>query len=279
MEMGITIHGLVTGESAVPLHSLFVNMVLDLRIEEREKFRPFAYKEVIRWPDGSVTDGKWSPIPIWYIKGADKKILVDTSFNSVEHVAEVRSARGEVFILRREPRWEIRNALSTVGVKPEDIDIVIHTHLHWDHCGNDGLFTKASFIAQREELALALTPPPYALHYQKELTKGILDVLDRFRTINGDVTIVDGVELWKLGGHTPGSMAVAVKTDVGLVALIGDVIGDYKNLELNWPGPAGNYWSLDQLVKAYRLVKKKADIIIPGHDWKVWSLHPEGKIG
>src|SRR3972149_878825 len=51
-------------------------------------------------------------------------------------------------------------ALARLGIRPEDIDIVINTHLHWDHCYNNHLFPRATIYAQRAELQYAIAPLP-----------------------------------------------------------------------------------------------------------------------
>ncbi len=46
-----------------------------------------------------------------------------------------------------------------LGWEPEDVDIVIHTHLHYDHAGNDYLFKNAKFIIQRDEFEYGMNCP------------------------------------------------------------------------------------------------------------------------
>src|SRR5690242_7018758 len=47
----------------------------------------------------------------------------------------------------------LRAALSARGLAPEDVDTVIGTHLHYDHCGNHLLFTRARFLVDADDLA------------------------------------------------------------------------------------------------------------------------------
>ncbi|MCD6255945.1 MAG: MBL fold metallo-hydrolase, partial [Deltaproteobacteria bacterium] len=71
------------------------------------------------------------PIMVFYIEGGDKNILVDTGLETFvlpEEVMKKLSEKYGVEIL------EFEEALAKVGLKPEDIDIIIHTHLHNDHC-------------------------------------------------------------------------------------------------------------------------------------------------
>ena len=78
------------------------------------------------------------PIVSFYIEGPEKNILVDTGCP-----AEVMKKYWP------EPVKDIQTfeeALNKVGLKPEDIDIVIQTHLHFDHCGNTAKCTKAKVV-------------------------------------------------------------------------------------------------------------------------------------
>ena len=70
------------------------------------------------------------------------------------------------------------------GLEPGDIDVVINTHLHWDHCSNNALFPKATFYVQRDELGYACAPlPVHRQAYEKNpgLSPGWLDVWGRIR--------------------------------------------------------------------------------------------------
>jgi len=72
----------------------------------------------------------WIPIYVFYLEGGKERILVDTGLEQFvvpPHVAEENGVQ----IL------EFEDALATCGLRPEDVDVIIHTHLHNDHCEND----------------------------------------------------------------------------------------------------------------------------------------------
>jgi len=149
------------------------------------------------------------PNPVWYIEGADKNILVDTA-------ASAKLATD----LRGLPAKEIMSfeeALKTVGLKPEDIDIVIQTHLQWDHCANTQQCKNARVLVQEEELRFAYAPHPIlAPTYKKNLLTGLNFVL-----VKGYREILPGIELIPTPGHTPGNMSVAVNTEGGKAVITG----------------------------------------------------------
>ena len=85
------------------------------------------------------------PIYCWYLEGSDKKILVDTG-----EYAPLQSKERETAIGGKIYTFE--EGLNRWGLKPEDIDIVIHTHLHNDHCENDDKCKNAVFYVHEKEL-------------------------------------------------------------------------------------------------------------------------------
>jgi N-acyl homoserine lactone hydrolase len=86
------------------------------------------------------------PVLMFYVEGGDKRILVDTGCSAPESAAKYH------YPFIRKPEEDPTRALEAIGVNPSEIDIVVATHLHWDHCYNHELFTNARFFIQRTEL-------------------------------------------------------------------------------------------------------------------------------
>ena len=72
---------------------------------------------------------------------------------------------------------------------------------------------------------------------------------DRITIIEGDHRSSRASDCCSIGGHTPGTMVVVVDTEVGRVCLAGDIMYNYRNLELNWP--TGSFWDLQDLMSGY----------------------------
>ncbi|MCL5986543.1 MAG: N-acyl homoserine lactonase family protein [Actinobacteria bacterium] len=274
--MGLRIHHLVTGELESPLSVSLFNSGKHPHLKHQDVL-PYSYRYDLQRRDGTIVEGVMVPVPVWYIAGAEKRILVDTGFGSCEELIRVGEPHGHDYICRKNPEWDIKRQLATLGLEPSDIDIVVHTHLHFDHFMNNELFENATFIVQRDEIPMVVAPPPFGIFYYEELASHLINVLGRVMAIDGNMKVCEGVELFKVGGHSPGWQVVMVKTDKGKVALVGDLMYNYKNLELNWP--PGAFWRMDQMMEAYNWVRTKADIIVPNHDWKFRKLFPEGIIG
>lgn len=117
------------------------------------------------------------PIYCWYLEGGDKKVIVDTGeMSPVKSEAREASIGGKIYTFEE--------GLSRWGLAPEDIDIVIHTHLHNDHCENDYKCVNAVFYVHDKELKRVHDPHPLDFRY---LDDYIIDVEEagQISTIKG----------------------------------------------------------------------------------------------
>ncbi|MCU0465449.1 MAG: MBL fold metallo-hydrolase [Anaerolineae bacterium] len=147
-----------------------------------------------------------------YVEAAGKRIVVDTGLG---HNVDPKMAR--ITRLAR-PNGSLLDALARLGVQPEDIDLVIDTHLHNDHCGGniilgeDGTarpaFPNAEYVVQRREYEDAMRPNErtaatyFPSSYQPLVESGQMRLLD------GDTDLAPGVFGVVTPGHTPGHMSV-----------------------------------------------------------------------
>jgi N-acyl homoserine lactone hydrolase len=98
---------------------------------------------------------------------------------------------------------------------PGDISLVINTHLHFDHCGQNAVFKHAPFYIQAAELARARRESPQIADW--------FDFMDaRFELLDGDAEILPGLSVVATPGHTVGHQSVVVSTGNGAEVLIGD---------------------------------------------------------
>lgn len=206
----------------------------------------------------------WIPCSFFVITGGEEPILVDTGAS-----AELMSR------LRLEPVRHVMDfdeALFKLGLHPDDIGLVIQTHLMYDHCGNSKRLKNAKFVVQKKELEFAKNPHPmFAGAYQRELFEGL-----PFKVVDGDVNLTPGIKLLLCPGHSPGTQSVAVTTKVG-VAVITGFCCTMKNFqpEVNqaWVTdcvpeviPPGIHTDMIIAYKSAVRIKKLADIVIPMHD-------------
>ncbi len=208
------------------------------------------------------------PVTVALIDGPEK-ILVDTSFFSVERTWEIRRRK-----ITRAPSQELVAALASAGVRPEEITSVIHTHLHYDHAGNNPLFPNARFLVQREELRYALAPGEFDANAYFAPSLGITpDFLGtRFELLDGDVQVADGVRVITTPGHTPGHQSVLVNTTGGRYCIAGDAVMWYENVERRVP--PGYHTSTIQCMESITRILRESDQVLPSHEPKLFGRAP-----
>ena len=229
---------------------------LCLGVMKREK-RNMAY----RCPEDAVLE---FPLISYYLEGDDHKVIVDTGGSAPDDKKWQPYFRSE--------NEEMDRALLNTGVSPRDIDIVILTHLHWDHAGNNMLFPEARFFVQAKELDFVLSADP------EEKAGFELDLIKQtsYESVNGDCEIVPGISALLAPGHTVGMQCVAVETTMGKYILGGDLITLFENWEARPHIPGGIFYDLDTVINSLNKIDEINASILPGHDPKVFkqSVYP-----
>jgi N-acyl homoserine lactone hydrolase len=211
--------------------------------------------------------GKPYTIPIfsWYLEGGDKKILVDTGeMHPVQSADREGAIGGKIYT--------IEEGLSRYGLTPADIDIVIHTHLHADHCENDYKCINARFYIHEKELSTIRNPHPLDFRYVEDYILEIQDN-DQIEVIRADKEILPGISVLHTPIHTPGGMTVLVETAKGKAAITGFCVinenfappASIKAMEMEVIPPGthiNTYEAYDIMIK----VRDMADILIPLHE-------------
>jgi glyoxylase-like metal-dependent hydrolase (beta-lactamase superfamily II) len=159
-----------------------------------------------------------------------------------------------------EPR-SIAESLKESGVQPEDIDIVINTHLHDDHCGNNSLFAGALFYAHRDEIAFCRNPHPLDHRYDQYFIKDI-----SFTELDSAAEIVPGVKVMPLPGHTVGTLGVEVETGAG-PAIITGFCCNARNFPASGPAVCpGVHVNAIEAWDSIQRVKESGALILPMHE-------------
>lgn len=196
----------------------------------------------------------WMGIYAFLIKGAKENILVDTGLDQFVVPDRVRTELGIEAL-------EFEAALEAHGLSPEAVDIIIHTHLHNDHCENDYKCPNAKIIVQKAEYDFFLNPHPIDYRMFPDLLEG-LDV----ETVEGDFELMEGINLYLTPGHTPGGQSIAVRTSAGLVLIPGFCCNE-KNFPSDGPAVApGVHTDAISGYESAQKVREMADILLPLHD-------------
>jgi glyoxylase-like metal-dependent hydrolase (beta-lactamase superfamily II) len=134
--------------------------------------------------------------------------------------------------------------LREAGFSPEDIDMVILTHLHFDHAGGSTslnesgdpvpVFSRARFIVQEEELKEAREPHPLAAGSYDTRDFEPLIESGRIETVDGDREVAQGVFVERTGGHTKGHQVVRILSGGDEALYLGDLVPTTAHMRLNW---------------------------------------------
>ena len=149
-----------------------------------------------------LAEGERMPVYVHVIDHPDARVLVDTG------MTELHPAVADL-----DPRlWP----LSKQNFDLAGVDIVVNTHLHFDHCGGNHLFAGTPIHVQRQELADALTEEDYTIREWVQ-APGV-----DYSQHDGDYELLPGVRVIATPGHTRGSQIVVVDSAEGPVVIAGD---------------------------------------------------------
>jgi glyoxylase-like metal-dependent hydrolase (beta-lactamase superfamily II) len=198
----------------------------------------------------------------WLLEGEQGTIVVDTGFDP-----EIGARRN------RECLIEPAAAFAKLGIDCEAVELVVVTHLHWDHTGNLDLFPNAHLVVPKRELDF-WTSPLASRHHLAELVipEEVAQVVHsvgegRVTLVSGTQEIAPGITAVDVGGHSPGQLVLVVASGGGPVVLASDAIHYYEELELDRPFDvfvdlAESYRALDTL----RELTRDGQPLVAGHD-------------
>ncbi|MEU7790351.1 N-acyl homoserine lactonase family protein [Amycolatopsis sp. NPDC049159] len=200
---------------------------------------------------------------VWLAVSPEHTVLVDAGIRA----ERAREVAGLEYV-------EPGRLLAELGATP---DIVVLTHLHYDHCGTVADFPGARFVVQRSEVDY--WTGPWAERIERE--RWLLDevALDHLRAgpldlVDGDAEVVPGLSVHLVGGHTAGMQVVRVETAAGPVVLASDAAHFHENLDDDRPAPLLH--SMTGVYGAFDRVRALAGTgpVVPGHDPEVLTRYP-----
>ena len=136
-----------------------------------------------------------------------------------------------------EDRHVLLDSLAAVGLAPGDIDVVVFSHLHFDHAGGaltafrpdaplELVFPRAAFVVGRAAWARALQPHPRDRASFVPKLRELLDASGRLELVDGDraQSLGDGYRFHRSDGHTPGLLLTEIDMPAGPVVFAADLI-------------------------------------------------------
>jgi N-acyl homoserine lactone hydrolase len=217
-------------------------------------------------------EGEWVDTPIWasLLDTPRGWVLVDTGMHPVHVENPAATFRGTDYEGIIYPRMSeedlITNRLAELNLHPGDIRYVINTHLHFDHCGGNGLFPEATFLVQRAEYEVARSFPD---EYNPRDYAAV-----RYEFVAGEHGFCPGVRLIPTPGHTLGHQSLVIRTGGRTVILAADAIVLREMLDGvrgAWRDPEAGAESVRRLV---RLAEAENAELLLGHDPEAWAELP-----
>lgn len=205
----------------------------------------------------------------WLLRNSAHTVLVDCGFDRERGLAKNRAQETDPVEL-----------LARMDVRPEDVDHLIISHLHYDHVGNVDRFPNAVVSMTRAEYEFWSGP-----YGSRELMRAIvipeelravqeINRQGRLWLIDGAEEILPGITVSRLGGHTPGQAMVEVAAGQQGIVLASDAAHYFEEIEFDRPfrlfdNIGDMYAALDTL----RELDARTDkTVIAGHDPRVAAM-------
>jgi N-acyl homoserine lactone hydrolase len=173
---------------------------------------------------------------------------------------------------------EVSARLAGMGVAADQVDLVINSHLHYDHSGGNGQIPNAQVVVQSREWAHAKAVADENLGY---LSKDF-DTGQRLRQVDGEHDVFgDGsVVCLPTYGHTPGHQSLRVRTEMGgEFVLCGDACYLKESLEnLHAPGVIADKAAALAVFHRFREMQARGSRIMYGHDPDFWKTVPQAPV-
>ncbi|GAC1435777.1 MAG: MBL fold metallo-hydrolase [Terriglobales bacterium] len=167
------------------------------------------------------------------VRTGDKTVLIETGIGNKlpEKMAKIYGQPAKLL-----------DELGVAGISPEDIDIVINTHLHFDHCGWNTIrqggeviptFPNAIYYVQEGEWQHAHQGQRDAVSYISENYDPLVES-GKMRLLKGDAEVLPGISVKVFPGHTRDMQVVIIKSGTHTACYISDLIPTSAHIELNW---------------------------------------------
>jgi glyoxylase-like metal-dependent hydrolase (beta-lactamase superfamily II) len=219
------------------------------------------------------------------VRASGKNILIETG-NGTKWDAKLRD------IYAIEQGDPLVSSLEAEGLGPEDVHLVVNTHLHFDHSGGNTRiargravpsFPGARYVVQRCEIDHALHPTERdrASYFPDNVTP--ISDCDQWQTVEGDVEILPGISVERIPGHNAGIQAVKLTGGGKTIVFIADLFPTRHHLPLPWIMAYDLYplQTLETKRKWIANIVRNHWIVVFGHDpeFPVATLHEaDGKI-
>ncbi len=209
------------------------------------------------------------PIPAMLLEVDGKHILIDTGMpdfgvDNPRAFADEGEEDPLPMIPHMSQQDTILGQLALLGLTPNDLHLVVNTHLHFDHCGGNQHFTACPILLDARELEAARVPGTYPPYFEGP---GV-----HFQTFEGDYELAPGVQLLATPGHTPGHHSLLIRLpQSGLMLLPVDAVYTQALWQSNALGAGANAEDARRSMDRLRqLAEETGARVIFGHDPEQW---------
>lgn len=172
-------------------------------------------------PEWHPEHATFEPFPVhaWVVRHPEGNVLLDTGIGAGHELID-EWYRPEV--------TSLIDALAAVRLEIADIAVVVLSHLHFDHCGQQGMLGAPVYVQAAEHEAALV--PRYTVAEWAAVPR------DRLRLVDGEEQILDGVRLLPTPGHTPGHQSVVIEAGDERVVLAAQCAYRASELRSGLPG-------------------------------------------
>src|SRR2546428_9385031 len=208
------------------------------------------------------------PITCYVVRASDAIILFDTGV----------APRAVPGLMRNDPFARFTDEdllvhrLEGLDLSPSSVDLVVLSHLHYDHAGGAALFSESELVVQKDEYSYAHYPAPFfaPFYYRKNFDLPG----SRWRLLDGDTELVPVVNVLRTDGHQHVHQSLLVELPTaGPVLLTGDACYWLEHAEKE--RVPGVVWNPTLALHAIKKIKTVARLvgarIFPGHDPAFWK--------
>ena len=219
------------------------------------------------------------PVTSFLVSHPSGKLLFDTGVHCqarLDPLARLGAERMKRLAVKSQAGDDVVPQLATLGLTPDDIRFVANSHLHFDHCGGNEFFSRATFLVQRPELESARRPGfvpgynPSPIDFDHPLD---------YRMIEGEHDVFgDGsVILFPTYGHTPGHQSLRVRAGKqGQIVCASDACYTRENMDRDVLPKI--LWDASVMSESLAALRKLRDQVgatmFYGHDPAQWQATP-----
>jgi glyoxylase-like metal-dependent hydrolase (beta-lactamase superfamily II) len=223
------------------------------------------------------------PIPCWLVVHPAGRLLFDTGIHRqviADPVGRLGERRAQRFAIRSAPDDHVVAQLAALDLAPDDVTTVANSHLHFDHCGGNEFFPRATLLVQRREMEAARDPAVLGTGRYTPSAQDF-DLPLPYRLVDGEHDVFgDGtVTLFPTFGHTPGHQSLRVRARDGEWVMTADAC--YTREHLDGERLSGVVWDAAEMMRSLAALRALRDrhgaTLLFGHDGAQWAALPAGR--